>query len=120
MSTIQSFSHIPHVHKANLTWSPDDTMMQLNSRRRRTCPKIYQDCINIKDSFANLTSSFPHTVWPEKAAGMLTEKWLAMQPKSHATLNVAALKSCDFRCTLTSRFIEAMRNCCNSSSGRNL
>ena len=32
LNTLQSFSHLPRVHKANLTWLIDDTMMQQNSK----------------------------------------------------------------------------------------
>src|SRR4051794_180607 len=62
---------------------------------------------------------------------MLTEELTATIPplgkdgwlynKEVATLELLQdLKSCDFRCTSTSRSIEAMKICCNSSSGKDL
>ena len=49
-----------------------------------------------------------------KVSGYATEKFVQLwmlQP---------GLKNRDFRCTSTSRIIEVVKICCNSSSGRNL
>jgi len=92
--------------------------MQLNFQGGQYGPGVYKNCIIVMDTFDNLFSL-------EKAADMLAEvdcndptsagvKVSGYATESCATLDVAALKSCDFRCTSTSRFIKAMRICCNS------
>ena len=56
---------------------------------------IYRDCINVKDSFH---SSFPHTVWPEKAADMLV-KVVCNDPTSGVKVSgYATKKLCNSGC----------------------
>ena len=50
--TLQSFSHLFFIYiRLILLESPDDTMMQLDSREGARGPRIYQNCIIIKDIF---------------------------------------------------------------------
>ena len=123
LNIIQSFSHIPHIHKANLTmvppmiqwcnWISGGAAMLWNLSRLH----------HFQGHFCKSYLIIPHSTWLEKAASMLAEKLsvmnddptsrvkMTMQPKSCATLDVSALKSCDFRCTSTSRIIKEMRIC---------
>ena len=61
LNAIQSISHIPRIHKANLTWWIDDTMMQQNFQGWLRGPGIYQDCII--DMLCKTYSIFLHSTW---------------------------------------------------------
>ena len=50
LNIIQSFSHIPRVHKANLTSVPQLYNDAIKFSGRGRGPEIYQDCIIVKDA----------------------------------------------------------------------